>query len=233
MNRVDARWSSRLGRCLGSVGAVLVITACASPGHAPESAPLLEVSPAAASDTTEQSARGKPTAASAEIPEVPEPANVAGPAASQVEAQRPSSLVLPSGTTMRVRPVSTSSTGELAIPADTDQAGWWDGSSKLGEPYGATVLVGHVDSFEQGLGRFAELLDAQPGDVITLNAGAQSQRFEVKLADLVPKTSLSSESELFDVHGGPRVVLITCGGAYLPDLGGYQDNMVVIAEPMA
>lgn len=242
VNQATASWSAHhLCAVLGSLGAVLALTACASQerqtekASSPEVPPAqsLEVSPAQSPNLARQAPSGRSTPNVREIRGSLEPANVAGPADSQVEARRPRSVVLPSGAEMAVRPVSTSPQGNLAIPADTNRAGWWDGSSKLGEPYGSTVLVGHVDSFQQGLGKFAELLDAQPGDVITLDAGALSQRFEVVKADLVPKTSLSSESELFDVHGGRRVVLITCGGSYVPGLGGYQDNMVVMALPMA
>ena len=30
--------------------------------------------------------------------------------------------------------------------------------------------------------------------------------------------------------GAPRLHLVTCGGPYLPDRGGYQDNVVVSAQ---
>ena len=40
-----------------------------------------------------------------------------------------------------------------------DRVGWWDGSAQVGDPYGSTVLAGHVDSREQGLGVFAALLE--------------------------------------------------------------------------
>lgn len=208
------------------IGAGLLLTACASEEGLSEAAPSLAVSADKAPGAFEQRTRVEPT-------DSPEPANVADPAASHVAAQRPSSLVLPSGTVMQVRPVSTSPDRELAIPRDTNQAGWWDGSSKLGEPYGSTVMAGHVDSFEQGLGKFAELLEARPGEIFTVTAAGLSQRFQVTRAELVSKATLSAESELFDVQGDRRLVLITCGGSYDAERGGYQDNMVVIAEPQS
>ena len=36
--------------------------------------------------------------------------------------------------------------------------------------------------------------------------------------------------ELFDRDGPPRLVVLTCGGAY-DARNGYRDNVVVIAEP--
>lgn len=33
--------------------------------------------------------------------------------------------------------------------------------------------------------------------------------------------------------GPARLVLVTCGGEYLPDAAGYRDNVVVVAERSA
>jgi Sortase domain len=159
----------------------------------------------------------------------PTPAQVGRPAASQVTAERPLAITLASGTTMRVRRSATSATGDLAIPSDIKQAGWWDGSSKLGDPFGAVVVAAHVDSFKQGLGKFAELLSMKPGDVIGLQSTHLSQTFRVAAAGLVPKTSITATSDAFSAKGPPRLVLVTCGGQYDPTRGGYQSNMVVVA----
>jgi sortase (surface protein transpeptidase) len=132
---------------------------------------------------------------------------------------------------MRVRVSATARTGELAIPVDIQQAGWWDGGSRLGDPYGGIVVAAHVDSFTQGLGRFAQLLSMRPGDVVTLTSKHLQEQFRVVSADLVPKSSLSASSDVFSARGRPRLVLITCGGAYTP-AGGYQSNMVVTAAPV-
>ncbi len=162
----------------------------------------------------------------------PGQASVATPARSQLTAQQPRAVSLPSGATVRIDVTATGTNGELAIPSDVNRAGWWDGSSRLGEPYGATVLAAHIDSFSQGLGRFAELLDARQGDHIRLDSADLRQQFRVVSATLIPKASLSAQSDLFASTGPSRVVLITCGGAYDESEGGYQDNMIVIAEPV-
>ena len=36
----------------------------------------------------------------------------------------------------------------------------------------------------------------------------------------------------FDRTGAPRLVLVTCGGAFRRDIGHYTDNVVVTAEPL-
>lgn len=152
-------------------------------------------------------------------------------APSQVDAQRPVSLTLPDGSVMRVRASATTSTGELQIPPDINQAGWWDGGSRLGDPFGAIVVAAHVDSFSQGVGRFAELAGMRPGDAVHLDSAKLSQGFKVVSSTFVPKESLSSAVDLFSADGSPRLVLITCGGAYDPSAGGYQSNVVVVGIP--
>jgi hypothetical protein len=163
--------------------------------------------------------------------ESPTPARVAREAASQVHPEQPTSVALPSRTLVPVTTSATSASGALVLPEDVNRAGWWDGGSKLGDPFGAIVVAAHVDSFTQGLGAFAELLAVEPGDRLRVTTAGLTQEFRVIRADLVPKASLSGDSPLFSPYGEPRLVLITCGGAYDADAGGYQDNRVVIARP--
>lgn len=164
-------------------------------------------------------------------PPVDGTAEVAEPAPSQVSARAPNAVRLPSGAVLPVDRSATAADGTLAIPDDVERAGWWDGGARLGDPFGGIVVAAHVDSFEQGIGPFAELLSARPGDVVELRAEGLRQRFEVVSVALVPKSAIRPDSDVFSVVGSPRLVLITCGGAYDAAAGGYQDNLVVIAEP--
>lgn len=159
------------------------------------------------------------------------PAGVGTPAGHQVRPRRPTELVLSTNTEVPVTVSRTGSDGLLEIPTNVRRAGWWDGSAKLGDPLGSIVIAAHVDSLTQGLGVFAQLLSAHPGDHVTLNAGRLNQRYTVVRARLVPKASLRSTSPLYSAPSQPRLVLITCGGAFDPARGGYQDNFVVVAVP--
>jgi hypothetical protein len=88
-----------------------------------------------------------------------------------------------------------------------------------------------VDSFTQGVGKFAELLDMHRGDQVHVESADLRQTFLVVTAHLESKTSLPTDSRVFAPVGTGRLVLLTCGGSYDPALGGYQDNMVVVAVP--
>lgn len=138
--------------------------------------------------------------------------------------------MLPSGVRMRVVPARAGPTGLLEVPDDITRAGWWVGSSRLGDGFGSMVLAAHVDSFTHGLGPISELRSAAPGDPVRVSGGGLAQRFSIDAVTYVRRADLGRRSELFAVSGGLRLVLITCGGPYDPE-DGYRDNVVVLASP--
>jgi sortase (surface protein transpeptidase) len=94
------------------------------------------------------------------------------------------------------------------------------------------VLAGHVDDVTQGLGALAPLRDAEPGaEVVVTDAAGADTRWQVVSRETVAKQALPVD-RLFARSGPPRVVLITCGGEFLPEAGGYESNVVVVAEPL-
>lgn len=159
-------------------------------------------------------------------------AGVATPAESQVPAQRPRSIRLPSGRTMPVEIASTGRDAKLNVPADIDRAGWWNGSSRIGDPYGTIVVAAHVDSVRAGIGPFAELLGARSGQRIRLAGADRSQTFEIDSVRVQPRTSLSASSPVFSGFGDLRLVLVTCSGPFDARQGGYRDNLIVEATPV-
>jgi len=156
---------------------------------------------------------------------------VAEPAGSQVAGEPPVRLELPGGTVLAVDPVATDPGGTLALPESVYRAGWWEGSARLGDPYGAIVIAAHVDSFADGVGPIAELLGARVGDVLHLQSAGLEQAYTIRRSSFVPRTDLAAERRAMSFTGGRRLVLITCAGPYDRDHGGYRYNLVVVAEP--
>ena len=186
--------------------------------------------PAATDSAATESAA--PTGSSPTSETTPTSARVAKPAESQVSATRPTEIRLPSSREVAVRVAATGPGGELVLPADINRAGWWDGSALIGDPYGSIVVAAHVDSQVQGLGVFAELAEAAPGDRMRLQSASLVQEFEVATSRLLPKTILDADSPLYAASTDHRLVLITCGGPFDASTGHYRDNRVVIAEPV-
>jgi sortase family protein len=135
------------------------------------------------------------------------------------------------GLDVAVDPVGTTPDGQMAIPGDVDRAGWYRFGPAPGAP-GSAVVAGHVDDAEQGLGAMAALRGAAPGDeVVVTGADGAATRWRVVSRELLDKQALPVDV-LFRRDGPPRLTLVTCGGPFLPDVGGYRDNVVVVAEPV-
>jgi sortase (surface protein transpeptidase) len=70
------------------------------------------------------------------------------------------------------------------------------------------------------------------GDTVTLRGDGHRAAYRVVSVQLVAKKALSSDSHAFDQTGDHRLVLITCGGGYHRDRGGYDSNLVVTGIPV-
>ena len=131
-----------------------------------------------------------------------------------------------------VDPVETLADGTLELPVDPQRIGWWTGGSAAGAPYGSVVLAGHLDSRNAGLGFAARMTGLSRGDAVVLSDGGRERRYRVVTRYLLPRKRLEALTALFSGRGAPRLVLLTCGGAYDAARGAYTDNLVVEAVPL-
>jgi LPXTG-site transpeptidase (sortase) family protein len=159
------------------------------------------------------------------------PARQGQPAESQRVQFIPERLTLPGHATAAVQPAVTVD-GVLRVPEDVEHVGWWDGSAQVGEPFGSTVIAGHVDSATDGIGFFVRLRRIKVGDTITLRADSHQLKYRVTSVRTVAKKALATDSQAFRQTGRHRLVLITCTGNFHRDRGGYDSNLVVIGKPL-
>ena len=159
------------------------------------------------------------------------PAAVGTPAASNRVTFVPDSVVLPGGDAAPVESAVTRD-GKLQVPENVQHVGWWDGSAEAGDPFGNTVIAGHVDSSTDGLGFFVRLLALKKGETVTLR-GPDGHHLAYTITSIrtIKKNALATGSSTFDQTGDPHLVLITCGGDYRRGNGGYDSNVVVTAKP--
>jgi sortase (surface protein transpeptidase) len=131
---------------------------------------------------------------------------------------------------VRVEPTGVAEDGSMELPDTVRRAGWYRYSAVPSSRIGSTVIAAHVDTRTEGLGPFARLAGLRRSDriVLTDRSGAD-HRYSVEVIRRVTRTKLPVD-DLFDRDGSPRLVLITCGGAY-DARNGYHDNIVVLAEP--
>jgi Sortase domain len=130
-----------------------------------------------------------------------------------------------------VVPVGVAADGALGIPARPAVVGWWAGGSSPGRGFGATVLVGHVDSAAAGPGALFRLQAIRPGAVVTVIAAGRPWRYVVQAIRAYPKATLPA-ARVFGQQVAPRLVIVTCGGPFDAATGHYLDNIVVWAVPV-
>jgi sortase (surface protein transpeptidase) len=121
--------------------------------------------------------------------------------------------------------------GQAEVPENAARVGWYRFGPAPGEA-GATVIVGHVDSRKYGKGALYPLREARVGDEVLMNVDSGEQMsYEIVDVTRYDKVTLPAE-QLFKRTGDPVLHIITCGGPYVPSLGGYQQNLVVTAVPV-
>jgi sortase family protein len=149
-----------------------------------------------------------------------------------VVPEPPRGIQLPNGNRVGIRPVGTTRNGLLDVPDDIELAGWWSGGSRLGDPFGSTLVAAHVDSRTQGLGPFASLLGVRAGDRVYVWSDGLRQAFEVMSLRLRPQGTIGPGSYLHSPDGRRRLTLVTCAGPYDAARGGYQNLAVITAVPL-
>lgn len=200
------RWQSAEGAAVASVGSRPAVSASPSP------------TPTAAPAPVETSASPSPTPTPTS-----EPVMVAAPVRVSIPAL---------DVDTKVFPVGLDENEAIEIPEDIRYVGWYDLGVPPGVDRGSAVLVAHRDGRVQGRGVFYFLGTLDVGDTVIVQTSAGDDLpYEVVSRESILKKRLPYE-ELFAVDGPPRLTLISCGGYYDPDNGGYQDNVVVTAVPL-
>jgi LPXTG-site transpeptidase (sortase) family protein len=146
------------------------------------------------------------------------PATVVAPVAIRIPAHDVSSTVVPVGV--------DEGTGELSVPADPAQVGWYQFGATPGSA-GAAVLAGHVD-WKGRPGAFLHLDRVQTGERVEIDLGdGTTHAFVVIETHVIAKTELPAD--LFARTGPSTLVLITCGGEFDRSIHRYKQNVVVVA----
>ncbi|MBA8847585.1 sortase (surface protein transpeptidase) [Yonghaparkia alkaliphila] len=153
-------------------------------------------------------------------------------------APAPVALSVPDlGIEMAVLPQALDERGQMALPASAFDAGWYQYSAGPGASQGTTVLASHVFTVAEGEGPFLTLLNAQPGQLVSIvDAEGEQHEYRITTVEQIPKDDVPLD-RIFTTVGDPRLVMVTCGGDYDADyasgVGRYQDNVIVTAERLS
>ncbi|WP_233189164.1 class F sortase [Subtercola sp. Z020] len=252
----DARFRRRRVRLPTAAGlvmaGVLALSACSGAGTGPGSGsvPLgTPMPPAAVTSPTlaptlapvTSPAPGGNGGSSPLLPGAAGPTPQAVPITGTDPAAQPTASVIPPthltvesvGIDMGVLPVGVEADGQMVLPEDSGQAGWYEYGPGPADRAGTTVIAAHVDSLVFGLGQFVKLRDVAAGATVTLGtADGAAHTYTVSQVTRTPKTDVDFGA-VFDRTGAPRLVLVTCGGVFDRDTGHYLDNVIVVATPVA
>ena len=144
----------------------------------------------------------------------------------------PVSLTLPSigVEEATVVDVALDDDGAVAIPDDVTEVGWYRRGPRPGEA-GNAFMTSHVDSRTQGRGVLFDLRRMEPGDpIIVTHADGTTSRWEAVKRERITKGTYPME-QVFRFDGPPGLVIDTCGGAFDPVTGSYENIDIVYAVP--
>lgn len=118
---------------------------------------------------------------------------------------------------------------KMDVPDNFSEVSWYNLGPRPGE-IGNSVLGAHVDNGGSIPGVFKRLKDLKIGDKITMtDQNGKILTFTVSKRKIYDKDAKDT-SEVFGSRELPRLVLITCHGAFLPAENTYNQRLVIFAE---
>ena len=146
---------------------------------------------------------------------------------------RPVMLALPS-VDVRAPVIAVGvSKGNLQVPDDPGQVGWWASSAGAGADKGSVIMDGHVDTASGGPGALYSMGIGKlhRGDRLVVTT-MQGRKVNYRIyAQSVYVKAAGLPADIFAASHEHRLVLITCGGAFDSAGRTYADNVVVYARP--
>ncbi len=119
--------------------------------------------------------------------------------------------------------------GGLEIPG-AHEVGWYRFGARPGVGAGSVVLAAHV-AYDGEDGVFRHLGGVEPGATVEVEtADGRPLSYRVDSVVVYRKADLPID-DLFSPSTPERLVLISCGGSFNPQLRHYDSNIVAIATP--
>ncbi|MGN6607014.1 MAG: class F sortase [Jatrophihabitans sp.] len=156
----------------------------------------------------------------------------------------------PHGVHARIGAHDLEPNGALYVPADPRDVSWARQDAMPGAATGTAILTSHIDYVIDGrtvAGAFADLAEYAHDAIgrrftVTLADGrtlayrvtaGREYRKDQLAADPSLRRALFDQTSAFGPASRPsgRLLLVSCGGAFDPDTGSYEDNVFLYALP--
>jgi LPXTG-site transpeptidase (sortase) family protein len=120
--------------------------------------------------------------------------------------------------------------GQIAVPDNIYDTGWYDGSSKPGQP-GAMFIYGHVSSWTAD-GVFYNLKKLKTGDQIIVTRGDNTTfTYQVSLTKIYPYNNVDMNTVLAPVNPAkPGLNLMSCTGQVIKGTSEFNERLVVFTS---
>lgn len=145
---------------------------------------------------------------------------------------KPVELQIPAiGVDSRLAEVGKQPDGSIGVPlgSQLDHAAWYKYSPAPGQA-GAAIIVGHVDTIENGPSVFYDLGELKPGETITVRrADGIAAHFTIYAVRQYAKQDFPTLT-VYGSAGRAELRLITCSGDYDRQTHHYLKNTIVFAR---
>ena len=143
------------------------------------------------------------------------------------EPVTPEQLSIPAiGVTTELVSLGLNTDRTVEVPRGPGRAGWFNQGPTPGQS-GSSVILGHVDSVD-GPAVFFRLRYLEQGDLVRVRlSDATVAHFEVMRVATYANEVFPAEQVYAGAIRHQALNLVTCGGEYDADAGGYQSNVVV------
>lgn len=186
---------------------------------------------------------GAPTDGSDGIPRATAPGTADAPR-TQVAAAAPASpgalddgivphrlRIASVGIDVAVVPVGETPTGDLAVPAAWQDAGWFAPGFRPGQR-GHAVIVGHLDTDDRNHphAAFTDLSGVVAGAAVdVIGDGGAVLHFVVRSAQTYSADAVPL-GQVFGADTTPTLELLTCAGTWRGEALGYSERLVLTAQ---
>jgi len=165
----------------------------------------------------------------ARVPPLPQAPSTTQPKADANPNPSPVGLTIPAiKVASSVTRLGLNKDKTVEVPKDPDDAGWYSKGPIPGQN-GSSVILGHVDS-KTGPAVFYRLKNLDPGDQIAVKLSDNTvAHYRVARVAQYANRDFPAVKVYAGSPDRPALNLVTCGGKYDRDAGGYQSNVVVYA----
>lgn len=149
---------------------------------------------------------------------------------ARMQAPNPAVIRIPRlGVEASIIPLGLQDDGSIEIPENPDEAGWWLGGPEPGE-IGPAVILGHVDSQEEGPAVFFDLRYMKAGDEIHVDrVDGSTVSYVVDFLESHDKDEFPTDA-VYGPTEQPTLRLVTCGGDFDFGVRTYEENVIVFAS---